>query len=116
MTEPAVPREPGNVAAAADEIEGALLLDVRRAAAFERADSLIPGARWCDPEQVSQWVGGLPAGAACVVYCVHGHEVSQGTAQRLREAGVDARYLQGGIEGWKAAGRPTVPKPAGFKP
>jgi len=31
---------------------------------------------------------------------------------RLRAAGVRARYLAGGIDAWKAAGRPLVAKPA----
>jgi Fe-Mn family superoxide dismutase len=48
-----------------------------------------------------------------VVYCVHGHEVSRATALRLRSAGVNARYLRGGIDGWRTAGRPLVAKPAG---
>jgi Fe-Mn family superoxide dismutase len=31
---------------------------------------------------------------------------------RLRAAGIDARYLRGGIDGWQAAGEPVVAKPA----
>jgi Fe-Mn family superoxide dismutase len=46
------------------------------------------------------------------VYCVYGHEVGRVTALRLRAAGVDARYLHGGIDGWVAAGRPTQAKGA----
>src|SRR6201999_2631162 len=42
-----------------------------------------------------------------VVHCAHGHQVSQGAAAALRAAGIDARYLQGGIAGWIAAGLPT---------
>jgi len=41
-----------------------------------------------------------------------GPEVGRNTAMRLRAAGVNARYLRGGIEGWMAAGRPLVDKPA----
>jgi Fe-Mn family superoxide dismutase len=29
---------------------------------------------------------------------------------QLRAAGVDARFLSGGIDGWQAAGRPLVAK------
>jgi Fe-Mn family superoxide dismutase len=32
---------------------------------------------------------------------------------RLRAAGLNARSLRGGIDGWKAAGRPLEAKPAG---
>jgi superoxide dismutase, Fe-Mn family len=42
---------------------------------------------------------------------VHGHEVSRATALRLRAAGLNARYLRGGIDSWQAAGRPIVDKP-----
>jgi len=42
-----------------------------------------------------------------VVYCVHGHEVSQGVTRALRTAGVDAAYLEGGIAGWTEKRLPT---------
>lgn len=99
--------------ATADELGGALLLDVRRAAAYAASSVRIPGADWRDPSSVAQWAGELPQGAEVVVYCVHGHEVSQSTAQQLREAGFNARFLRGGIDGWQAAGRPLVTKPGG---
>jgi Fe-Mn family superoxide dismutase len=89
---------------------GSTLLDVRRAGAYEQADAVIPGARWRDPAQVGRWSLALPLGAAVTVYCVHGHEVGRATALRLRAAGVDARFLRGGIEAWRAAGRPVEPK------
>jgi Fe-Mn family superoxide dismutase len=99
-------------AATQDEVEQTLLLDVRRAAVHQQSTSMIPGARWCDPAAVDRWAGDLPAGRSVVVYCVYGHEVGRATALRLRAAGFDARYLQGGIDGWKAAGRPLADKPA----
>lgn len=98
-------------AATQDEATGALLLDVRRAGVFEQARSMLPGARWCDPAQVDRWAGELPSGRRVVVYCVYGHEVGRVTALRLRAAGVDARYLSGGIDGWQAAGRPLTLQP-----
>ncbi|PLC02951.1 superoxide dismutase [Variovorax sp. RO1] len=95
-----------------DDVAGSVLLDVRRAGVFAQAASMIPGARWRDPAAVEHWAGELPAGRALVVYCVYGHEVGRSTAMRLRAAGLDARYLRGGIDGWQAAGRPLEPKPA----
>jgi len=92
--------------ASPDEIAGALLLDVRRAGAFQDSDSLVPGAHWRDPADVAHWATDLPAGAQVVVYCVFGHEVGRATAMRLRAAGVDARFLRGGFERWKDDGRP----------
>jgi Fe-Mn family superoxide dismutase len=94
----------------ADEIGDALLFDVRRAAVFEQARTMIEGARWRDPVTVSAWAAQLPAARKLVVYCVYGHEVGRATAMRLRAAGLDARYLRGGIEGWQAAGRPLGDK------
>lgn len=82
---------------------------VRRRSAFEAAPDMIAGAVWRDPERVDEWAGEF-AGSDVVVYCVHGHEVGRSTAARLREAGVNARFLAGGIEAWKMAGLPTQPR------
>jgi rhodanese-related sulfurtransferase len=81
---------------------GALLIDVRRKAAFRDAGEMIAGALRRDPEATSEWAKSLPSAASVVVYCVHGHEVSQGVAKALADRGIEARYLEGGIEGWKA--------------
>ena len=95
-----------------DDAGAALVLDVRRAGVFEKAGTMIPGARWCDPAAVATWAGELPADREVLVYCVYGHEVGRATAMRLRAAGVKARYLQGGIDAWQAAGRPLKAKGA----
>jgi len=92
---------------------GAVLLDVRRAGLYERAERLIDGAQWRDPAQVATWCAELPRDRAAVVYCVYGHEVGRATALRLRAAGIDARFLRGGIDAWQAQGRPTRATPAG---
>jgi hypothetical protein len=61
---------------------------------------------------VAQWAKSLPAAGTAVVYCVHGHEVSQNAAQALRDGGIAAHYLDGGIEeGWKANGGALDAKP-----
>ncbi|HEY8880242.1 MAG TPA: Fe-Mn family superoxide dismutase [Roseateles sp.] len=101
------------LAADADALPGALLLDVRRQGAFAQAASVIPGARWCDPADVGAWATELPADQPVVVYCVYGHEVGRATALRLRAAGRHARFLRGGIDGWATAGRAVVDKPVG---
>ena len=94
--------------ASADEIADALLLDVRRAGVFAQAKTRLPGSRWLDPAEVQQWIETLPTDREIVVSCVFGHEVGRSTALRLRAAGLDARFLRGGIDGWQAAGRPLV--------
>jgi len=82
-----------------------LVIDVRKTPAFHAAPDMIAGALRRDPAGVSSWAKELPSASAVVVYCVHGHEVSQGVAQKLRDAGISARYLADGIEeGWKEAG------------
>jgi Fe-Mn family superoxide dismutase len=91
-----------------DEADGVRLIDVR--------DVALAGAEWRDPVQVEAWaaeVAQASNGRPVIVYCVHGHEVSQTTAARLRAAGIDAHYLVGGIEGWRAEGRPVVAKKRG---
>jgi rhodanese-related sulfurtransferase len=89
-----------------------LLIDVRRPPAFRAAPDMAAGALRRDPGAVAAWAKALPRAASVVVYCVHGHEVSQGVAQALRELGVPARYLEGGLEeGWKAAGGELMTKP-----
>jgi Fe-Mn family superoxide dismutase len=93
-----------------DEVGDALVLDVRRAGVFEKAQKMIPGARWCNPADVPTWAAELPEDRELLVYCVYGHEVSRVTALRLQAAGVKARYLVGGIDAWLAAGRPLVDK------
>jgi rhodanese-related sulfurtransferase len=80
-----------------------LVLDVRRAAAFRESGEMIAGALRRDPEGVDEWARSLPRAASVVVYCVHGHEVSQGVAQALAARGVHARYLVGGIEAWQGS-------------
>lgn len=81
-------------------------IDVRRIGAYEASPDRIDGAVWRDPERVDDWAREF-AGAEVLVYCVYGHEVGQSTAARLRDAGIAARYLAGGIEDWKKSGRPV---------
>lgn len=95
-----------------DELSGAEVLDVRRAAMFEQAHAMIPGARWRDPAAIDAWARDAPRDKEIVVYCLYGHEVGRATALRLCSQGLQARFLRGGIDGWLAAGRPVDPKEA----
>jgi rhodanese-related sulfurtransferase len=78
-----------------------IVIDVRRQAAFMASADMLRGALRRDPEQVDAWAKSLPRAESVVVYCVHGHEVSQRVAAALREVGFSARYLEDGLEGWK---------------
>lgn len=90
-----------------------LLIDVRKNERFREAPDLARGALRRDPLRVADWAKTLPASASVVVYCVHGHEVSQETARNLRAQGIAAGFLEGGIEGWREAGGELAAKPAG---
>jgi superoxide dismutase, Fe-Mn family len=96
-------------AARQDDVGDALVLDVRRAGIFATAPTMLPGASWRDPAAVREWAGALPTGRELIVYCVYGHEVGRATALRLRARGLNARFLEGGIDAWQSAGRATVP-------
>jgi len=84
-----------------------LVIDVRRAPVFDADDRLIVGAIRRSPDEVATWRPQLAAGRAVVVYCVNGPDVSQDAAASLREAGVDACFLAGGISRWVELGLPT---------
>ena len=73
-----------------------LVIDVRKRTTFDAATDMIAGALRRDPEKVSSWATELPGASTVAVYCVHGHEVSQGVTKALVERGIVARYLEGG--------------------
>ena len=106
----AVEQSSETLGATPDDLRDALLLDVRRKAIFDQSDSLVPGASWRDPGDVGSWALELPKEKEVVVYCVYGHEVGRSTAMRLNAAGLRARFLRGGFDGWQASGRATQRK------
>lgn len=86
------------------------LLDVRRRADYDASDAKLPGARWFDPEQLSEWSRSVSKDQDVVLYCVLGGAVSNSVVDALQAQGVKARFIEGGIEAWKAAGGTTVEK------
>jgi rhodanese-related sulfurtransferase len=91
----------------------ALVIDVRRAPAFRDSEAMLQGALRRDPTAIADWGPRLRQARDIVVYCVHGHEVSQNAAAALRQQGRNARYLQGGLPGWQEAGGALDMKPKG---
>jgi thiosulfate sulfurtransferase len=85
------------------------LLDVRRSMARNQDATQIPGAQWRDPADWLDWKDTIRHDVSAVVYCVKGHEISQAMAASLAALGVQARYLEGGISGWKASGLAVEP-------
>jgi rhodanese-related sulfurtransferase len=82
------------------------IVDVRRRQAFEADDRVLPGALWRDHLKPGRSDDDIEPGDDVVVYCVHGHNVSQLAAASFRARGVSARVLRGGIEAWQEAGLP----------
>jgi len=91
-----------------NELAGKLILDVRRAADREAAPAHPPGAQWKNPEQLAEWADGLPQDQDIVLYCARGGSVSNSVVDALQGRGLKARFIEGGIEGWKAAGGEVV--------
>lgn len=88
-----------------------IVIDVRKPPSFRSASDMISGALRRDPAAVEQWARSLPQASTAVVYCVHGHEVSQNAARALCAAGIPTKFLEGGIEeGWRTSGGALDPK------
>ncbi|WP_347266432.1 sulfurtransferase/chromate resistance protein [Paracoccus sp. (in: a-proteobacteria)] len=85
------------------------ILDHRSAALRAADPRLVPGARPLEdaqtaPEALERLIATL-AGPV-VTLCAEGHARSQGLAAILRSRGLAAEYLEGGHDGWCAAGLP----------
>jgi rhodanese-related sulfurtransferase len=83
------------------------LIDVRTDEDFAADQRLIPGAIRHNHQEAAVW-GGKFSGRSAVVVCLRGEKLAEGTAAWLRLAGAAAEVLEGGFEGWKAAGLPLV--------
>ena len=90
-----------------------LILDVRREADYAASSEAVAGSTWNNPEQIDTWLADVPKDRDVVIYCVRGGSVSNSVLDRLQAAGIRARYIEGGLEGWKAAGGQTVPAGGG---
>ena len=86
------------------------LIDTRPKHFVSRQQDIAEGVTWRDPELVGEWMGELSKEAPVVVYCAYGFHVGCRTAIALRDAGFDARYMNVGHSGWKAAGAPIQMK------
>lgn len=91
-----------------NELAGKLILDVRRVADREAAPAHLPGAQWKNPEQLAEWADSLPQEQDIVLYCARGGSVSNSVVDALQGRGLKARFIEGGIEGWKATGGEVV--------
>ena len=88
-------------------MEIATLIDVRKEPARLESGLTIPGAQRRTHDTALEWWGQF-TGKSVILFCVHGHEVSQNACETLARNGVDARYLEGGFEAWRSAGLAVV--------
>lgn len=86
------------------------VLDVRRQSDFDADKVKLPGAHWKNPDQMAEWSQTLPKDREVVVYCARGGSVSNAVLDCLLGQGLKARFIEGGIEAWKAAGGPIAAK------
>jgi len=84
--------------------ETALVLDIRRDSDFDVSEDIVPGAIWRDPAKIDEWIASVPKESQVVIYCVRGGGVSNSVVDRLQADGIDAQFIEGGIEGLKGAG------------
>jgi len=111
--QPAYSCSPAELAAQLRSSDAPLVIDVRKNDAFAASTYMLPGALRRDPMQVESWTATLPIASSVLLYCVHGHEVSQNAMTALRQRGIDAHFLQGGIEAWREQSLPLAAKAAG---
>jgi Fe-Mn family superoxide dismutase len=102
---PSVPVE--EVKAMIDSGRNVQIIDARPAFSAARLGDIVQGVTWKDPDRVQEWMKDLSKSDPVVVYCVYGFHVGCRMAGVLREAGFDARYMQGGHSALKALGAKT---------
>jgi Fe-Mn family superoxide dismutase len=84
------------------------IIDTRPRHYSTRAQDIMEGAAWRDPERVDEWIGELSKTEPVVTFCVYGFHIGCETAETLRKAGFDARYMAGGHYAWKATKGPVA--------
>ncbi len=84
------------------------IVDVRPDEVFDLDPRLVPGAVRRSHLDVPRWAARLE-GRSAVVTCKKGEELGHGVAALLRQQGVPAEALEGGVSAWAAAGLPMVP-------
>jgi superoxide dismutase, Fe-Mn family len=83
------------------------IIDTRPKHYTTKAQDMMQGATWRDPERVEDWIGALSKTEPVVTFCVYGFHIGCETAATLRKAGFDARYMAGGHYAWKAIKGPV---------
>jgi rhodanese-related sulfurtransferase len=87
------------------------VLDLRRASDYDADTGIVPGARRFEHEKIEHWSQTLPREGEIVLYCAHGRTISNAALDFLLARGYKARYIEDGMDGWKAAGGAVAAKP-----
>jgi Fe-Mn family superoxide dismutase len=83
------------------------IIDTRPRHYSTRAQDIVEGAVWRDPERIEEWMASLSKDEPVVTFCVYGFHIGCQSAAALRKAGFDARYMAGGHYAWKAIKGPV---------
>ena len=85
------------------------IVDVSMEGDFNEDPYLVPGS-WRHPHTDAPGLVAKLNGVRAVIICQKGRKLSQGMAAWLASEGVDARYLQGGMYGWRdTSGTTRIP-------
>jgi rhodanese-related sulfurtransferase len=79
------------------------IVDVRRLDVFQESGKRVAGAVWRDHMKTVEWYPQFDDGRAIVVYCAHGHNVSEIAASGLAAAGAEVAILDGGLDAYEEA-------------
>jgi len=85
------------------------VIDARPRHYSAKAQDMVAGAVWRDPERIDEWIETLSKDEPVVTFCVYGFHIGCQVAIALRQAGFDARYMTGGHFAWKAIKGPVQP-------
>lgn len=88
--------------------EAMQVIDARPRHHISRNTDQMQGATWHDPDNVPEWIDELAPGQPVAVYCAYGFHVGCNVTRALRERGIDARYVRGGVSAWYASGGPRA--------
>lgn len=86
-----------------------LVIDARLADDAAMIPFGLRGARRAPPDKVDAVAASLPKGGKALVYCAWGFEIGGDCAAKLRDHGIDAVAVAGGLGAWRAEGHPTEP-------
>ena len=93
-----------------ERADGAVILDLRRNADYDKDSVTMPTARRFDPDKIAEWSSGLPKDKEILLFCAHGRSLSEASLNHLTKNGYKARLVAGGFDSWKDAGGVTAPK------